>query len=412
MNVEQVTSLYESLRSIVAHFQCSVKSKEHLNKAMSVLELHKGLHQISWCATRMAHFLTACVKVNELMVPIYNTMYSMKLKEEERDKLFSVENIYTLKVIVDVQKATYSHYLRAVDKSSNLVSMSYNIAQTAANSVSNALTKVADEFLESLTIDTNGNFNWEEKLNGDSHSLRASNRRVAAASTTTARLVKKKEDCKKIKDAILKNLEDNIRDQMDDNTEFFGWSGLDLSDQTQSLNMRIERMNPLIDSFTSEHVQTVLKYKNIKETQVEANRWFGRKILLKFPAIIRCTKEELVEELQVGWPVLARMWQKEVEAKGRENVSQVDVIISFLRNPDSPTMYPHVCSLLKILLATPSNTSPLERSFSYLQMVCAPRRNQLLPAHLETLYLLAVLKIPVKTPAQYKKAVECLETMY
>ena len=66
-------------------------------------------------------------------------------------------------------------------------------------------------------------------------------------------------------------------------------------------------------------------------------------------------------------------------------------------------------SNIMILLATPSNTSPLERSYSFLQMVCSPRRNQLSPKSIETLYLLATLKLPVKGSAEYVEEIKILE---
>ena len=51
---------------------------------------------------------------------------------------------------------------------------------------------------------------------------------------------------------------------------------------------------------------------------------------------------------------------------------------------------------LQILIATSYNTPCVERGYSFLQMVCAPRRNHLKLEHLETLFLLAALKLPVK----------------
>ena len=100
MCVDQVKSLYEALRSVAKHFQSSVKSKEKLDEAMQMLEMRKGVHLISWYATSMAHFLTACNKFDELLVPAYNTMFTSNLKPEERNKLFTAENIYTMKVCV------------------------------------------------------------------------------------------------------------------------------------------------------------------------------------------------------------------------------------------------------------------------------------------------------------------------
>ena len=58
MNVEE-TTFYECIRSIIKHFQCSVKDKEILDTCLGILEL--GKMHLSWCGTRMAHFLDACM---------------------------------------------------------------------------------------------------------------------------------------------------------------------------------------------------------------------------------------------------------------------------------------------------------------------------------------------------------------
>ena len=158
----QVTVLYDHLKTVVTHFQLSNRSKEQLDAAMSILEMTKGVYLISWYATRMAHFLTACGKFNDLLVPIYTTMYTSGLKKEDRDALFTTENIYTMKVIVGVEKTMYGHYLRQVDKSANLVSMTYRIAHSAADKVRDIATEKADKFLASLDIDDKGNLNFTE----------------------------------------------------------------------------------------------------------------------------------------------------------------------------------------------------------------------------------------------------------
>ena len=58
MNVKE-TTFYECIRSIIKHFQCSVKDKEILDTCLGILEL--GKMHLSWCGTRMAHFLDACM---------------------------------------------------------------------------------------------------------------------------------------------------------------------------------------------------------------------------------------------------------------------------------------------------------------------------------------------------------------
>ena len=132
----------------------SNKSKELLKEAMDISEMTNGLHLISWCATRMAHFLQACIRFYELLIPVYTSMYSGDLKKEERDALFTAENIYTMKVICWIEKVMYGAYLRAVDKSDNLVSMTYSITHTSANNMRDVTTTEADKFLKRNTMES------------------------------------------------------------------------------------------------------------------------------------------------------------------------------------------------------------------------------------------------------------------
>ena len=57
MSVNEVKTLHESLKPVVKHFKFSSKSKELLDNCMTALEISHGIHLMTWCATRMAHFL-------------------------------------------------------------------------------------------------------------------------------------------------------------------------------------------------------------------------------------------------------------------------------------------------------------------------------------------------------------------
>ena len=58
INVPELTVLYETIRTVVKHFEGSIKNQEILEQAMENLEL-SPIHLISWCQTRMGHFLVA-----------------------------------------------------------------------------------------------------------------------------------------------------------------------------------------------------------------------------------------------------------------------------------------------------------------------------------------------------------------
>ena len=75
MNVPDVTTLYECLRKFVKHFESSIKNKELLDEALEILE-SSPLHLISWCQTRMAHFLKAAKVFDDMIPAIYDVMYT------------------------------------------------------------------------------------------------------------------------------------------------------------------------------------------------------------------------------------------------------------------------------------------------------------------------------------------------
>ena len=81
MSVEAVKTCYESLRPIVNHFSLSPLSKEVLDESLRILEL-KPIHLLSWCNTRMAHFLDACVRFDEIIVGVHDSLYSTDKKKD------------------------------------------------------------------------------------------------------------------------------------------------------------------------------------------------------------------------------------------------------------------------------------------------------------------------------------------
>ena len=74
--------------------------------------------------------------------------------------------------------------------------------------------------------------------------------------------------------------------------------------------------------------------------------------------------------------------------------------------------FPGVDQLIQILIATAGNLSPLERGYTHLEMITSKRRNRMDPKNLETLFLLAALKIPCKKPDIYENEVKRLLQFY
>ena len=139
-----------------------------------------------------------------------------------------------------------------------------------------------------------------------------------------------------------------------------------------------------------------------------ADKWMGYSVHLHYPKRIPCTGEELSAELKDAWPAVSRLWFNEVNnaVKERREPVQLAVFKEFISSYSM--QYFNVCRLLLILISTPANTSCIECAFIYLEMVCTKRRNHLTPENVETLFLLAALKIAPKDVGEYGSEIEIL----
>ena len=74
------------------------------------------------------------------------------------------------------------------------------------------------------------------------------------------------------------------------------------------------------------------------------------------------------------------------------------------------TEFRNMCQLMQIMVATVANTSPLERSYTKLQMVAAKLRNRFKSENLEK-YLLAALdkELKPRKPSEYVEELKLLE---
>ena len=71
--------------------------------------------------------------------------------------------------------------------------------------------------------------------------------------------------------------------------------------------------------------------------------------------------------------------------------------------------FPLLVKLIQIMIATSPNTSDVKRGYSQLQMITEKRRNHLNVDNIESLFILATLKLPLKRPSEYINEIECLE---
>ena len=99
-NVPEITTLYECLRMVIKYSESSVKNKETFDQYM---EIHKmTLYLLSWCQTCMAHFLKSCLVFDGMLAAVYDVMYTEVICVDEQDLLFSVMNVYILKITIGI----------------------------------------------------------------------------------------------------------------------------------------------------------------------------------------------------------------------------------------------------------------------------------------------------------------------
>ena len=79
-------------------------------------------------------------------MPLYDSMVSTDGIPEKRDWFFTVNHLFSLKLLNDIHPIFAAFYLGKVDQSSTLV-----------KSITVSKTTSVDEFIKNLSIDQNGN---------------------------------------------------------------------------------------------------------------------------------------------------------------------------------------------------------------------------------------------------------------
>ena len=123
---------------------------------------------------------------------------------------------------------------------------------------------------------------------------------------------------------------------------------------------------------------------------------------------IGCDKTELLGQLRSAWPILNTLWLKHCHLTDKhKKPSQLEIWKELFK--EHALEYPEFCQFAQLMITTSPNTSDLERAYSRLEMITTKCRNQLQIDNVETLFVLANLQIPVKSPLQYENEVAYLE---
>lgn len=124
--------------------------------------------------------------------------------------------------------------------------------------------------------------------------------------------------------------------------------------------------------------------------------------------------EEAEAEFRLAWKVLPSMWLKKLNTVGKSlidhSTAQLEVLQQFVL--ERACEFPLTSQLIQIMVSTSANTSPVERGYSHLEIICNKRRGNLDPKNIETLFVLSqICKIgyTLKNPWDYESALKCLE---
>ena len=117
---------------------------------------------------------------------------------------------------------------------------------------------------------------------------------------------------------------------------------------------------------------------------MEPDLWKGHEVTIFYPKIIDCTEVEMRSDLKNALKTVGALWLQEVNAaKGEKRATnQLKVLKKFILYHSLEFL--HVTQLLQIMIATAANTSPVERGYSFLEMITTKRRNRMQPENIET----------------------------
>ena len=207
-------------------------------------------------------------------------MHTKGIRVDERNLLFTAENIFIVKVLADIQPNFEKGYLQKADNSSLFVSTIYNTAKSFASSITSVKTPSADKFKNSLRLDENGNLLADTEIKDNIHTMMLNHPHKPSGHITEEERIMKIKGLTKLKERIVVNIEANIHDQCGEST-FACWSGLDLSEKIPT-DTRIECLRHVITLLCTVKVHTVGRYNDRKESEIVTGLWNGYTVNIKF----------------------------------------------------------------------------------------------------------------------------------
>ena len=185
----------------------------------------------------MAHFLDVCKLFNDILVSAHDTMSSMSSKVEERDHHFTDNVLYTLKVISDIPPSFVNGYSRKADTNQLLVTEVYNQAQSYAGEILTTNTsQIAWQLLPMVIYNV-----CFESMKMSTTLLWTDTQKRKRGFTLEQKLDEMNEKLEDLKDPILHNIDENVRNQCGSDRFYYNWPDMFLREKI-TIDERIKRL--------------------------------------------------------------------------------------------------------------------------------------------------------------------------
>ena len=172
--------------------------------------------------------------------------------------------MFTLKIKSDLQLMFEGTFFCQADKTDLLVCRVFDMSDSFASSLESLATPSADAFQDSLHFDQNGTLLGTSKCGGNVHTMMLNHpHKPSRHVTEDERLEKVKTELTAVKEKIITNIIQNLKDQRDTEAYYFSWSGLDLQLKL-SVPDRITRLKDIMTLYFTTKVHIVQKYTNQK----------------------------------------------------------------------------------------------------------------------------------------------------
>ena len=228
--------------------------------------------------------------------------------------------------------------------------------------------------------------------------------------TKEEQLTEIKQSCMDIMDSINTNITDSIKEitQSQSLIELFSCFDFDSSEAPQE---RIGKIDKIYEIYGED------KCKTLEDIEGATFYWNKLKINVTYPKQLSYTAPEIKNDFLKAWPKINLLSSRRNTAmkrfkmsnyKGVSPPSQLELWEKFIK--ENTMVHRPLVQLLKLMLSILPNTSAIERSYSYLNVICDKRRGRMLDETMSLLYMLKVLNIQPKSVDDYDDVITLMES--